>query len=217
MAEEIPTELVLAAMERAKRQEKFEEPGLHINVIKEHLGVLRRSPLLKRLLHRMVADGLVEHTRGYGGGRWSMTAVGRRRLSAARKARRLPELPESPQHRAWRTANALAETEIEHFRLELGTLQGELSELLLRELPGHETPDHSSDGWFRIATALDEACWRMGSARHCLHEWAEPSDDGPDIDQILRPGEKELDERERGTIWVRRQGRRKFRDWSRTR
>jgi hypothetical protein len=216
MAEEIPTELVLAAMERAKCQERYEWPGLHINPIKEHLGVFRRSPYLGRLLNRMMTEGLVENTRTQGANWWAITTAGRRRLNKARKAGSLGELPESPQHKAWRTAHGLAETEIERFRLELGALQGELSELLLKELPGHEAPGHDSDAWFKIAGALDEACWRMGSARHCLHEWDEPSEDGPDVDQILRPGEKELEERERGRIFSRRQARRDFRRWPRT-
>ena len=128
MAEEIPTELVLAAMERAKRQERYEQPGLHINPIKEHLGLFRRDPHLGRLLNRMMTEGLVEHTRTQGAKWWAMTTAGRRRLNKARKAGSLGELPESPQHKAWRTAHGLAETEIGRSRLELSALHGELSE-----------------------------------------------------------------------------------------
>jgi hypothetical protein len=43
-----------------------------------------------------------------------------------------------------------------------------------------------SDAWFDLAERLRKACWQLGSASYCLHEWAEPDDSCADTDEETR-------------------------------
>jgi hypothetical protein len=115
------------------------------------------------------------------------------------------DLPESPQHREWRNARALAAQEIEPFRSTLHDTIMEAS-ALLDDAPG-------SDAWFELAERLRCAAERLGSAIYCLHEWMEPSDDRADIDDHISPADLALAPRERRRRQARRAGRRNTRLW----
>jgi len=52
-------------------------------------------------------------------------------------------------------------------------------------------PPAFSDQWFELAERLRSDCWMLGSASHCLHEWAEPDDRYADIDEGV-PGRRNL-------------------------
>ena len=83
---------------------------------------------------------------------WELTAAGRRRLRAARAAGRVPDLPESPQHRAWRNARTAAANEIERFTRSLGADLDQATRLLEADPPAR------SDAWFegKQATTLKD-------------------------------------------------------------
>jgi len=139
---------------------------------------------------------------------WEITAAGRRYLQRHRRAGNVPELPESPQHTAWREARAIAETRIS----DLGVA---LRETLIEALDLIEAdPPARSDAWFELAGRLRRASWRLGSAVYCLREWAEPDDAHADIDDRLTLAEKKLDVAEQARLRSSRQGRRGIRHWS---
>jgi hypothetical protein len=103
---------------------------------------------------------------------WGLTSSSRRSVERAGKS---VGLPESPQHRVWRHAQALAAERIdglwEQVRVVLEEATGALNAGGVR-----------SDGWFALADRLQSACWQLGSATYCLSEWAEPDDARADVD-----------------------------------
>jgi hypothetical protein len=101
-------EQMLAAIHRAELHTGRGKRGVPLMFIKEHLNLPRGSSgktQLRAQLDRLQTSGLIEHSRRHSTDVWTVTPVGRRRLAAARRAGRA-ELPESPQHRAWREAAA---------------------------------------------------------------------------------------------------------------
>jgi hypothetical protein len=64
-----------------------------------------------------------------------------------------------------------------------------------------------------MAERLQRVCRRLGSASHCLHEWAEPEDERADIDDHQEPTDKKLAPDERERRQTRRPGRRDIRRW----
>jgi hypothetical protein len=187
MTNEIPDELVLAAVERAQRHRPHDAPGVPVWNVTAHLGLPRRSRGVRPALAALVAAGALEQGRAHGVGLWALTDDGRRRLSEAQGV----ELPESPQHRAWRDARTLAEQEIERLRTNLGERITEAYFLL-----GDEPPVHS-DAWFDLADRLRRAAWVLGSAIHCLREWAEPDEARADVDEGEEPGDAQLSDLDR--------------------
>jgi len=115
------------------------------------------------------------------------------------------ELPESPQHQAWRAARALAEWEIEQFRSAMADVLTEATALL--------DGSGSSDGWFEMADRLRKAAWRLGSATYCLLQWSEPTDDRADIDDHSMASDVLLGDEERARCSHRRSGRRNTNLW----
>lgn len=101
-------------------------------------------------------------------------AKGKRRLAAARRRGGI-ELPESPQHRAWRQSRQAATERVEEFRSTLRTELDQAVKLLERK----RSPD--SDCWHDLARRLGRSCERLGSATYCLYEWVEPDDARADI------------------------------------
>ncbi|MGA9874328.1 MAG: hypothetical protein WBQ21_00785, partial [Solirubrobacteraceae bacterium] len=73
-----------------------------------------------------------------------------------------------------------------------------------------------SDAWFALAKRLQRECWRLGSATHCMREWAEPDDAKPDVDDRSAPGDENLDPEERGSVRYLRSGRRNVWRWDET-
>jgi DNA-binding transcriptional ArsR family regulator len=184
-------ELVLAAIERAEcHRIKHDDPalsrsgpdrsGMSLSIIKEHLGLASggwTTTQLRPTWEELNDAGLIEQARRSGIVVWRLTSTGQKQLDAARQAGAVDALPESPQHRRWREAHALAGERIGELRESLRQVLDEAIELL-------DTNSASpSDSWFTIGERIKHACWRLGSATHCLHEWLEPDDAHPDIDQ----------------------------------
>jgi hypothetical protein len=210
-AVEIPDSLVLAAIERADRHRARDVHAVPVWEIFEHLHIVRRSAGARHVRVRLdvlEAGGRIQHVRLHGSQAWEITAAGRRYLQRHRRAGNVPELPESPQHTAWREARAVAESRI-------GGLGVALRETLIEALDLIEAdPPTRSDVWFELAGTLRRASWRLGCAVYCLREWVEPDDAHADIDDRLTPAEKKLDRAEQARLRSRRQGRRGITHWS---
>ncbi|MGO9320955.1 MAG: hypothetical protein ACLQBY_09170 [Solirubrobacteraceae bacterium] len=174
---EIPDLLVVAAIDRAVRHGRKNARATLQRTILEHLDIRPRSRPARQvdaLLKALAASGLAETRRELGMNVWALTRKGQRRLSSARAAGELPELPEAPQHRAWREARALAEQKMERFRSELGRALRDGLALLETNAPAH------SDVWDALGKRLQRGCSNVASAVYCLDEWDEPSDDRAD-------------------------------------
>jgi len=209
--EEPPSaEAVLAAIERAARHRARETGAVPAWAITEHLDVPRRSQRARRArthLEALEAAGSLETSRRHGVTMWELTAVGRRRLRAARAAGRVPDLPESPQHRAWRNARTAAANEIERFTRRLSADLDQAARLLEADPPAR------SDAWFELGERIQRAAWRLASAGYCLREWSEPDDSRADIDDRVEPGDEKLDSAELARRRARRLGRRNITLW----
>jgi hypothetical protein len=174
-------ELVLAAIDRAYRHRRNADvPAVSMADIKAHLGLPHNGATTIRLRpvwQQLEAERLIERLRKGSTVRWRLTRKGRMRLDSAQDAHGLYELPESPQHARWRQAHAAAGERIAGFRSDLRELLDEAMALLAA---GGQPP---SEEWYGLGRHLTDACGRLGSATHCLHEWAEPNDATADIDQ----------------------------------
>jgi hypothetical protein len=174
-------ELVLAAIDRAYRHRRHADiPAVSIATIKEHLGLPHNGATTLRLRpvwQQLEAQRLIEQLRKGSTVRWRLTRKGQKRLAASQDAHGLYELPESPQHARWRTAHTAAVKRITGFRRDLRELLDEATALLEA---GGQPP---SGDWYELGKRLTDACGRLASATHCLHEWAEPSDTTVDTDK----------------------------------
>lgn len=178
---------ILAALERAALHEQEEE--VLTSVLMEHLG-FEWAPATNRLffsrLEELRQAGLLTSKERRGEPFWSLTSVGRERLATEREAGEVGELPESPQHRAWRHARVEAALRLERFKTNLA----EAWEATEDHFTRYHQP--TSAEWFALSERLRFAAWRVGSATHCLHEWVEPADERPDVDEApgLSPGRR---------------------------
>ena len=209
--EDIPEELVLAAVERAERHRTLDIPGVPIWEVLEHLDVARRGSTARRVKAHVAAleqARALKLVRSHGLPLWALTAKGRKSLEAARGRESLA-LPASPQHRRWRQIHERAEQELERVHLSVGDLWEELDELLVARV----NPGPSSDAWFQIGDRLARACSHLGSVVHCCHEWPEPSDDAADYDDEKDPSDEKLPEGERQRVRSLRMGRRDITRW----
>jgi hypothetical protein len=210
---EITDVLVLAAVERAVRHERRGTlRAVATWAVYEHLGVSSRSRAGRCVRGRLAAlDGSgLSRGKRHGVETWELTRAGKRRLSRLRAKGRFPELPESPQHRAWRKAHAEAGQRIEGFRTALLEDVQRTHELLdAPRVPGRT----GSDVWFELGERLQQECRRLASATYCVGEWREPDDTRADVDHHTDPGDRALDVRERAKRQARRAGRRNMRLW----
>jgi ribosome-binding protein aMBF1 (putative translation factor) len=210
---EITDALTLTAVERAVRHRP---PGTRRAVptwvVYEHLGVSSRSRSARLLRARLAAlDGrALSRGKRHGVVTWELTSAGKRRLSRLRAKGTLPVLPESPQHRAWREARALAEQRIEGFRTAL--LEDVKRAHVLLGSP-QEPGQPPSDAWFELGERLHQGCKRLASATYCLREWPEPDDAHADIDDHTDPDDQAFDAKQRVQRRARRAGRRNTRLW----
>jgi hypothetical protein len=209
--EEPPSDqLILAALERAARHRARETRAVPVWAIYEHLAVPQRSASARHVRARLdvlLAAGRLERSRHHGVPSWELTSSGVRQLRRARRAGTVAELPDSPQHRAWRAARIAAAQEIGRFRASLSEALEEADSLLGMDVPP------GSDAWFELSERLQKACWLVGSASYCLREWSEPQDARPDIETHLEPGEERLAREVRARRRYRRVGRRNTRLW----
>ncbi len=173
---------VLAAVERAELHEQ--EGEILTSVLMEHLG-FEWAPPTNRLffprLDELRQAGLLTSTERRGEPFWSLTSVGREQLAGEREAGAVGDLPESPQHRAWRHARVEAALRIEEFKDRVNQLWEETDNLLNRYHPAN------SAEWFELSERLHHATWRLGSATYCLNEWIEPADERPSVDEAPGP------------------------------
>lgn len=170
---------VLAAIERAERHRgRGREPGVLRSVLAEHLGFVHSSWTTRRLrpqLDALRSAELLSDVRRHGLDLLVLTGAGRRSLAKARRSGTIA-LAESPQHRRWRHSRALAGERIDGFRQRLRATLDEARTLL-------DATEAPSDEWFRLASHLEKACWRLASAMYCLREWPEPDDVRADVDE----------------------------------
>ena len=195
----IPDVMILAAVERAALHRG--QPDVPIWMILEHLGLPLRARRVRPQIRALTDAGALASSRAHGVEMRSLTGAGRRQLRRAGDV----ELPESPQHQAWRAARVLAEQEIERFRSAMADVLAEATALL--------DGSGSSDGWFEIADRLRKAAWRLGSATYCLLQWSEPTDDRADTDDYSMPGDVLLSDDERARRRGGRSGRRNTKLW----
>jgi hypothetical protein len=207
-SKQVPESLVLAAIERAVRhRERETTPSWEVYA---HLGFPNRSGgarAARRQLDALTEAGVLERSRRHGVEVWSLTPAGRRRLPATGGV----ELPESPQHAAWRSAHALAAQKIERFTDAARAALGESLALIESSAPA------SSDALFEAADRLGSVLRRLGSASYCVYEWAEPSDEHSDIDREEDPVDATIDPERLGAVRARRRGRRNVGLWTRER
>jgi len=202
--------LVLAAVARACPHSSCESGPVSFFEILDHLAIRKRTDASRNVRTRLDAlldAGILRCSRRHGVVVWSLTSAGERHFEHELRSADPPSLPESPQHRAWRNAHALAEQEIERFREELRATASASLELVDAD------PPVPSDVWFTLARDLRSAAWIVGSAIHCLYEWREPTDDRADIDTHQERGEESLLEEERNARRARRAGRRNTTLW----
>lgn len=200
-------ELVLAAIDRAERHRARDSRAVPVWAIKDHLGLPPRSRRIRSHLEVLEAGRLLVRSRRHSINLWGLTSAGRRRLTRARRAGKIGDLPESPQHREWREARRAAETHIAEFRDGVGQAAVETFFLLDADPPA------PSDAWFEMAKRLERTLWRLGSATHCLREWAEPEDYRADIDDHQEPDDKRFTPTTRAQRRARRHGRRNINLW----
>jgi len=205
--------VVLAAVDRGERHRVRDRRWVPVGAIAEHLALEPRSAGYRRMrqsLDALTAAGLLERVPQRHKQAWALTSVGRRRLSRARSAGKLPVLPEAPQHVAWRRAREQAQARIAGFGTAVADALQDASFLLDDMRDGRPA---GSDEWFAIAERLRRACWTVGSASYCLYEWREPEDDRADIDSRSEPGDEQLPAGERNRRRARRAGRRNTTLW----
>jgi hypothetical protein len=205
--EPVSDELVLAAVERAERHREREGEGVMMSDIAEHLGFVHGSWTTRRLrpqIEAFIAAGLLVRSRRHGVVVWGLTSSGRGRVEPTSGA---VGLPESPQHRVWRHARALAAERID------GVCE-QASGVLEEAMDALDSDGVRSDAWFALAERLQSACWQLGSVTYCLSEWAEPDDATPDVDGRREPGDEKIDPEELGGVRYRRSGRRNVWKWA---
>jgi hypothetical protein len=179
---EPPSIIILAAVERAARHLGTDE--IDTLAVTEHLGLEPDRGTVRAIhqrLDRLRNEGDLTRVARGGGESWILTSEGRNQLDKSYEAGEVGELPESPQHRAWREARVQAALRIEGFEAELATLLDDANDLL------DETPRPRSSKWFEFSERLSPAAWRLGSAIHCFQEWIEPDDDIQDVDENPGP------------------------------
>jgi len=173
-------DLVLAAIERAYRHRTNQQnPGVLLADVKAHLGLPRSGAATLRLrpIWQALHDArLIEQFRLQGNLVWNLTPAGHRRLTAASKTSDL-SLPESPQHRRWKTARTEAAQRINTLRDDLRAVLADATRLIDDDCVA------ASTDWYQLGERLNHASARLASATHCLNEWPEPNDATADIDE----------------------------------
>jgi hypothetical protein len=175
--------------------------------IAEHLGFVYGSWTTRRLrpqIEAFIAVGLLVRSRRHGVVVWGLTSSGRRHVEQTSGA---VGLPEPPQHRVWRHAQALAAERIDGLR-------GQVRDVLEDATVVLDADKVRSDAWFALAERLQAVCGQLGSATYCLSEWAEPDDASADVDDRTEPGDEQIDPDELGAVRYRRGGRRNVWKWA---
>jgi hypothetical protein len=200
---------VLAALERAQRQRPSGPGPVTLATLLAHLGIVRRSSgsrTVRARLETMIEEGAVERSLRHGVEVFALPPEAARR-GRRRRERAAASLPESPQHRAWREARAIAGHELPRLATTLHAALRDALDALDSRVPLH------SDAWLLTAERLREECRRLGSAIHCLHEWEEPDERSADVDERSEPWDGGLDPELRARLRWLRAGRRNVTLW----
>jgi hypothetical protein len=167
--------LVLAAVDRAQRHRQNPRSGdPTLSEIAAHLGMTWGSHASRRLrpiIDRLTGElGWLERSRRVSQERWGLTEAGAEGLARAGGEGVLEELPESPQHRAWREARAHASARIDGLQNELGEQLAAVGRLLDADeaVPASE--------WLAAGDELPGLIGAVAIATYCLHERPEPDD-----------------------------------------
>jgi len=145
--EPVSDELVLAAVERAERHRERRDEGVMMSDIAEHLGFVHGSWTTRRLrpqIEAFIAAGVLVRSRRHGVLVWGLTSSGRRRVEGGDAS---VGLPESPQHRVWRHARALAAERIDEVCEQASGVLEEVMDAL-------DSEGVHSDAWFALAERL---------------------------------------------------------------
>lgn len=163
---------LLTAIARVQRHQA-RQTGATLHTVATHLGWRYSGATTRRLrpqLTTLVANGLLEteerpkyESRLQ---RWKLSEHGRRLLEAEPDV----ELPESPQHRFWRTWRDVARWALEGARAEAETAHQEVALVLARR--GSATAAEIR----RASRKLEDALEAFAVASHAANEWPEPSD-----------------------------------------
>lgn len=128
---EVADTLIFAAVERAVLHEQEDE--VLTSALTAHLGFRwepdTNAPLWSRL-EGLRRAGLLTVIEPRHEPLWALTDVGRERLARAREAGKVDDLPESPQHRAWRHARTKAAVRVEGFRSDMYDVLQEAGDLI---------------------------------------------------------------------------------------
>jgi transcription elongation GreA/GreB family factor len=166
-------------MDRAQRHDPSGyDDGVLWSDLAEHLGFLHAAATTFKLrpqVSRLRAAGSVERKKARGYTVWRLTSDGRKQLAKARRKREALELPESPQHRLRRDAQATAVRRLDGLREQMRNSLSEATAMLDGE-------GVASDAWFELRFRIGPQCERLGSAVYCLREWPEPDDAHADVD-----------------------------------
>jgi hypothetical protein len=186
---EVADTLIFAAVERGALHEGEDE--VSTSALTAQLGFRWEPDTNRRLWSRLEGlrrAGLLTVIERRGEPFWSLTDVGRERLASAREAGEVGDLPESPQHRAWRHARVKAAVRIEGFGSDLLNAVEETYSLT------YQPQSPMSEEWFELSERLRLTSWRLASATYCQNEWAEPDDESPDVDESPgpRPGRRAI-------------------------
>lgn len=174
----VPGPLVLAALDRAERHSRYGRGGVMMTTLYSHLGERKQTAAAGRVRKQvavLVEAGSVQWARRNGVAVIVLTAAGRRRLARAKRAGKVPVLPESPQHRSWREAHDRAEVAVDRF---VQQTHEAISEAvgLLDGLTGVTAHRPTSDALLASRTRLHDAMSLTASATYCFYEWPEPDD-----------------------------------------
>lgn len=212
-AAEAPTDdVLLAATRRAVLHDPRGRGHVPIWVLLEHLDVPRRSArasAVRERLTKLEQRGWIERRSAHGVPMWALSRAGTRRLGRAERSGAPLALPESPQHRAWRQARALASQEIDRFAAELQRACDDAATLQQSE----RREPVRSDAWLELGARMARDCRLLASARHCLSEWPEPREAGPDVDTLSAPDDGLLEHDRLRALRVLRAGRRNTLLW----
>lgn len=165
----IPEGLLLAAVCRAQLHTQRSAP---LPMVKQHLGLRHTGWTTQQLrpqLDALAAAGLLTREWRRSHDWWKITPPGKQRAAP------FSELPESPQHAAWRQARVLAEQEMERvWTRALGCVE-EAGQALNDSEP-------TATAYRALGDRLKVAFEDLASATYCLNEWPEPDDERADVE-----------------------------------
>jgi hypothetical protein len=176
-----------------------------------HLDLAPRSAAARHAraaLERLHAVGMLHRSRQRGRICWSLAPRGTARLRALHRRGAGPPLPESPQHRAWREAQALADAELGRLRRDLVAALAELETLI-----AGAGPRAVADALLVQGARVGEGARRLASALHCLDAWREPVDERADVDTHAEPPGPGAEYVPAARLRALRAGRRNVRLW----